>query len=43
MVTHEPTAAAYADRLLVLRDGKVVHDGEGASEEAIHDLMKATV
>ena len=27
MVTHDPQAAAYADRLVVLRDGRVAHDG----------------
>jgi len=27
MVTHDPRAAAYADRLLELEDGKVVRDG----------------
>ena len=32
MVTHEAHAAAYADRLVVLRDGKVVHDGEAGDE-----------
>ena len=42
MVTHDPAAAAYADRLLVLRDGRIVHDGEGGTEEEVHDLMKAT-
>ena len=26
MVTHDPEAAAYADRLLILRDGEIVHD-----------------
>ena len=26
MVTHDPEAASYADRLIVLRDGKIVHD-----------------
>jgi putative ABC transport system ATP-binding protein len=26
MVTHDEEAAAYADRLLVLRDGQVVED-----------------
>jgi ABC-type glutathione transport system ATPase component len=42
MVTHDATAAAYADRLIVLRDGLVAHDGEGARTEAeVHDLMKA--
>ena len=28
MVTHDEDAAAYADRLLVLRDGQVVEDRE---------------
>ena len=41
MVTHDPTAASYADRLLVLGDGRVVHDGEAESAEAVLDLMKA--
>jgi putative ABC transport system ATP-binding protein len=27
MVTHDPAAAAHADRLLVLRDGEIVSDG----------------
>src|SRR5678809_923483 len=26
MVTHDPEAASYADRLVVLRDGRLVHD-----------------
>jgi putative ABC transport system ATP-binding protein len=41
MVTHDATAASYADRLLVLGDGRVVHDGEAESAEAVLDLMKA--
>jgi putative ABC transport system ATP-binding protein len=41
MVTHEAHAAAYADRLLVLRDGQVAHDGDGGSEGDILELMKA--
>ena len=41
MVTHEAHSAAYADRLLVLRDGQVAHDGEGGSEGDILELMKA--
>ena len=41
MVTHDPTAASYADRLLVLGDGRVVHDGEAESAEAVLDPMKA--
>jgi putative ABC transport system ATP-binding protein len=30
MVTHDPAAAAHADRLLVLRDGQIVSDGPPA-------------
>jgi len=41
MVTHDPYAAAYADRIVVLGDGRVVHDGGGASAEEVLDLMKA--
>src|SRR3954454_15313117 len=42
MVTHDPTAASYADRLLVLADGRIVHDGaEANSAEDVLDLMKA--
>ena len=41
MVTHDATAASYADRLLVLGDGRIVHDGEAHSPEEVLDLMKA--
>jgi putative ABC transport system ATP-binding protein len=41
MVTHEPMAAAVAGRLVVLDDGKVVHDGEGRDADGVLDLMKA--
>ena len=41
MVTHDATAAAVADRLLVLRDGRIVHDGEAHTAEGVLDLMKA--
>jgi putative ABC transport system ATP-binding protein len=40
MVTHEPHAAAYADRLVVLRDGRVDHDGESGTEDEVIELMK---
>jgi putative ABC transport system ATP-binding protein len=40
MVTHDPNAASYADRLLVLVDGKIVHQGGSASADEILDLMK---
>jgi putative ABC transport system ATP-binding protein len=41
MVTHEAHAAAYADHLVVLRDGKVAHDGTAGSEDDVLELMKA--
>jgi putative ABC transport system ATP-binding protein len=40
MVTHSPHAASFADRLIVLNDGKVVHDGSSGTEDEVHDLMK---
>jgi putative ABC transport system ATP-binding protein len=41
MVTHDPEAAAHADRLIVLRDGQVVHDGAAGSADDVIELMKA--
>jgi putative ABC transport system ATP-binding protein len=41
MVTHDPAAAAYADRLIVLADGRVAHDGEAGTAEGVLDVMKA--
>jgi putative ABC transport system ATP-binding protein len=41
MVTHDPEAASYADRLVVLRDGLVVHDGSAGSADDVIELMKA--
>jgi putative ABC transport system ATP-binding protein len=40
MVTHDAGAAAVADRLVMLRDGAVVHDGASESAEDLLDLMK---
>ena len=40
MVTHDAGAAAVADRIVVLRDGEVVHDGAAESAEGLLDLMK---
>ena len=40
MVTHDAGAAAVADRVVVLRDGGVVHDGAAESADALLDLMK---
>ncbi len=41
MVTHDAQAASVADRIVVLRDGEVVHDGSAADREGVLDLMKA--
>jgi putative ABC transport system ATP-binding protein len=40
MVTHDPEAAAHADRLIILRDGLIVHDCEAGSAEQVLELMK---
>jgi putative ABC transport system ATP-binding protein len=40
MVTHDPEAAAYADRLIVLRDGLVVHDAAAGTAAEVIELMK---
>jgi putative ABC transport system ATP-binding protein len=41
MVTHDANAASAADRIVVLSDGRVVHDGAGVTTEGVLDLMKA--
>ena len=41
MVTHDPEAASYADRLIVLRDGLVVHDAQAGTADEVIELMKA--
>ena len=41
MVTHDASAAAVADRLLFLADGKIVDDRESMSVDAILDHLKA--
>jgi putative ABC transport system ATP-binding protein len=40
MVTHDPEAASYADRLVVLRDGRIVHDADAGTAEQVIELMK---
>jgi putative ABC transport system ATP-binding protein len=40
MVTHDPLAATYADRVLFLRDGLVVREAERLSALEILDAMK---
>jgi putative ABC transport system ATP-binding protein len=41
MVTHDAHAALFADRLLLLADGRIVRDGKAGSAEQALDLMKA--
>ena len=41
MVTHDAHAASFADRLLVLADGRIVHDSPSVSGDETLDLMKS--
>ncbi|MBF6187823.1 MULTISPECIES: ABC transporter ATP-binding protein [Nocardia] len=41
MVTHEPHAAAYADRVVFLADGRIVDELRGPTAESVLDRMKA--
>jgi putative ABC transport system ATP-binding protein len=41
MVTHDPSAAAYADRVLFLADGKIVDEMFDPSADRVLDRMKA--
>jgi putative ABC transport system ATP-binding protein len=41
MVTHDAHAASFADRLLVLADGRIVHDSPSLTTDEALDLMKA--
>ena len=40
MVTHEPTAAAYADRVLFLADGRIVDEMQSPTADAVLDRLK---
>ncbi|CAB4769456.1 unannotated protein [freshwater metagenome] len=40
MVTHDPVAAAYADRVIFLADGKVVAEIDNPTSELVLDRMK---
>jgi putative ABC transport system ATP-binding protein len=40
IVTHEPSAAAYADRALFLADGRIVESLEEPTADLVLDLMK---
>jgi putative ABC transport system ATP-binding protein len=41
MVTHDPNAASFADRVVFLSDGRVVDELEGPTGERVLDRMKA--
>ncbi len=40
MVTHDPSAAAYADRVLFLADGRIVDEMTEPTADAVLDYMK---
>jgi putative ABC transport system ATP-binding protein len=40
MVTHDPVAAAYADRVIFLADGRIVDELYGPTSDAVLDRMK---
>ena len=40
MVTHDPVAASYADRVIFLADGKIVNEMADPTAEKVLDLMK---
>ena len=41
MVTHDPRAASYADRVVFLADGRIVHELEHPTLNGILDELKA--
>jgi putative ABC transport system ATP-binding protein len=41
MVTHDPNAAAYADRVVFLNDGQVVHELRDPTADVVLDTMKS--
>jgi putative ABC transport system ATP-binding protein len=41
MVTHEPSAAAHADRVLFLNDGRIVDEMRDPTEEGVLDHLKS--
>ncbi|MFC4037764.1 ABC transporter ATP-binding protein [Dactylosporangium siamense] len=40
MVTHDPVAASYADRVVMLADGRIVDELRHPTSEAVLDLLK---
>src|SRR5271165_3063730 len=41
MVTHDAHAASFADRLILLGDGRIVHDGEAVTPQQALELMRS--
>jgi putative ABC transport system ATP-binding protein len=41
MVTHDPAAASYADRVLFLADGRIVDEMTSPTAERVLERMKA--
>jgi putative ABC transport system ATP-binding protein len=41
MVTHDPSAASYADRVLFLADGRIVDEMTGPTADRVLERMKA--
>ncbi|MCB0957923.1 MAG: ABC transporter ATP-binding protein, partial [Acidimicrobiales bacterium] len=40
MVTHDPVAASYADRVLILADGKIVQEIQQPTTDSVVEAMK---
>ncbi|MGW7516724.1 ABC transporter ATP-binding protein [Streptomyces sp. NPDC054796] len=40
MVTHDPVAASYADRVIFLADGRIVDDMQGPTADSVLERMK---
>jgi putative ABC transport system ATP-binding protein len=40
MVTHDPMAASYADRIVFLADGRIVDEMNGPTAERVLERMK---
>ncbi len=40
MVTHDPGAAAHADRVLFLADGMIVRELHSPTIDQVHDVMR---
>ena len=40
MVTHDPVAASYADRVLILADGQIVQEIQHPTTDSVVEAMK---